>query len=58
MRDIDKKKTKLELMRVTTAKAELEFRIEERLDEISRIQDQIKIQDDKINEIQKLLDQQ
>ena len=55
MRDLDKKKTKLELMRITTARAELDYKIEERLDEISRLKEQIKIQDDKIAEIEKLL---
>lgn len=38
---------KLELMRVETARHELEFKIEERLDEIKRIQDHIKVQKEK-----------
>lgn len=55
MKELDKKKMKLELMRVTTARAELDYKVEERLDEISRLKDQIRIQDDKIAELEKLL---
>lgn len=38
---------KLELMRVETARHELEFKIEERLEEIKRIQEHIRIQKEK-----------
>jgi len=35
---------KLELLKVGAARAEIEFRIEERLEEINRIKDHIKVQ--------------
>lgn len=38
---------KLELMRVETARHELEFKIEERLDEITRIKEHIRAQKEK-----------
>lgn len=41
---LELKRKKLELMRVTTARHELEFKIEEKQDEIKRIQDHIKVQ--------------
>lgn len=42
---------KIELMRVQTARHELEFKIEERLDEINRIKDHIKVQKEKEDEL-------
>lgn len=51
MSPLEQKKTKLELSRVSLAKEEMEMRIAERMDEIARLQDQIKIQDEKINEL-------
>ena len=41
----EKKRIELELMRVSTAKAELEFKIEERLQEIDRLKEHIVIQE-------------
>lgn len=38
------KKTQVELMRVTTARMELEYKIEERKEEIKRMEDHIQIQ--------------
>ena len=44
---LDQKRKKLELMRVQTARHELEFRVEERLEDIKRLEEHIKIQVDK-----------
>ena len=41
---LDKKKKVLELKRVETARMELEFKIEERLEEIERLKQAIEIQ--------------
>lgn len=41
---LDLKRKRIELMRVETAKCELEFKIEERLEEIKRIKEHIEIQ--------------
>ena len=57
MKELDKKKFKLEILKVTTAKAELEYKIEERLEDIQRLKDQIIIQDARVAEIEKLLAQ-
>lgn len=55
--NLDKQRTRLELMRVTTARMELEFKIEERKEEIKRMEDHIKIQIDKELELnQKIKD--
>lgn len=51
MQQIEIKRMKLELLKVAAARAELEFRIEERLDEINRIKDHVKIQLDKEAEL-------
>lgn len=51
MTSLEKKKLDVELLRVTAAKAELELRIEERMDEIQRIQEHIKVSDLKIEEL-------
>lgn len=48
---LELKKLKVELLRVSAAKAELELRIEERLDEIERIKEHIKISEDKEQEL-------
>lgn len=47
MSALDLKRMKLEMLKVAAARAELEFRVEERLDEINRIQEHIKVQLDK-----------
>lgn len=55
--NLEIKRIKLELLRVTAAKAELEFKIEERLDEIRRLKEHILIQENKEKELnEKLLD--
>jgi hypothetical protein len=41
---LELKRMKLELIKVAAARHELEFRIEERLDEISRLQEHVNIQ--------------
>jgi chromosome segregation ATPase len=51
MDPLEVKRLKLELKRVDTAKEEMEFRIEERLAEISRLKDNIKIQEAKMAEL-------
>lgn len=52
---LDKKKRELELARVQLARREMEFRIEERMEEIKRLEENIKIQIDKEAEITALL---
>lgn len=52
MSPLELKRVKLELVKVAAARAELEFRVDERLDEINRIKDNIKIQLDKEAELQ------
>ncbi len=51
MTSLEIKRMKLELVKVAAARADLEFRIEERLDEINRIKENIKIQLDKEAEL-------
>jgi C4-dicarboxylate-specific signal transduction histidine kinase len=51
MQLLEIKRLKLELVKVAAARAELEFRVEERMDEINRIKDHIKIQIDKEEEL-------
>ncbi len=48
---LEKKKTQVELMRVTTARMELEYKIEERKEDIKRMEDHITIQIQKENEL-------
>jgi hypothetical protein len=55
MADLETKRSKLELMRVQTAKAELEFKIEERLEEIGRLKEAIIKQDARAEELKKIL---
>lgn len=43
MSTLEHKRKKLELLRVQTAKQELEFKIEERMEEIQRIKEHIEI---------------
>lgn len=47
------KRKKLELSRVRLARQELEFKIEERLDEVSRLKEHIVIQLEKEQELEK-----
>jgi hypothetical protein len=55
---LEQKKKKLELMKVVTARHELEIRIEERMDEVTRLQEHVEIQlkkeEDLKKEIEKL----
>ncbi len=51
MTGLELKRMKLELVKVAAARCELEFRIDERLDEINRLKDAIKIQTDKEAEL-------
>jgi hypothetical protein len=44
MTPIELKKLKVELMRVQAARAELELRIDERMEEIQRVKENIEIQ--------------
>ncbi len=52
-KEFEIKKLKLELLKVGTAKAELEFKIEERFEEIKRIKEHILIQEKRENELTK-----
>ena len=45
MTPLEKRRKEIELMRVQTAKHEILFRIEERLDEIERLKDHVKVQE-------------
>jgi hypothetical protein len=56
MSPLELKRMKLELIKVAAARNELEFRIEERLDEINRIKEHIKVQLDKEAELQGKID--
>ena len=49
------KKLSVELLRVSAAKAELELRVYERMDEIQRIEDSIKVSEAKEAELQEKL---
>jgi len=55
MQGLELKKMQVELLRVTAAKAELELRIEERLDEIERLKEHIKISAAKEQELKEKL---
>lgn len=52
---LEKMKVEVELMRVRAAKGEQELRIAERQDEISRLTEHVKIQDEKIKELEQKL---
>lgn len=53
---LELKKVKVELLRVSAAKAELELRIEERLDEVERIKEHIKTQEAKEIELKQKIE--
>lgn len=53
---LDLKRLKVELIRVNAAKAELELRVEERLDEIERIKEHIKISEAKEIELKEKIE--
>lgn len=44
MNPLELKKLKVELLRVSAAKGEMELRIDERMEEIARLEDHIKVQ--------------
>ena len=50
---LEKNKKQLELERVRLAKRELEFKIEEKLEEIERLKLHIKVQDEAILKLEK-----
>jgi len=52
MSPLELKRMKLELIKVAAARSELEFRCDERLDEIERLKEHIKVQLDKEAELQ------
>jgi chaperonin cofactor prefoldin len=52
MSPLDIKKIQVELKRVDAAKEEMELRVQERMEEIQRLEDNIKIQVTKIAELQ------
>ena len=57
MLPLELKRMKLELIKVAAARAEMEFRIEERLEDINRIRDNIKLQLDKEVELKAKIDE-
>ena len=56
MTPLELKRMKLELIKVAAARHELEFKVEERLDDINRIKDSIKIQEAKEAELKAKID--
>ena len=52
MIDLEKEKKKLELKRVRFARDEMDFRILERLSDIERLKENMKIQDERIAELE------
>ena len=56
MTPLEIKRMKLELIKVAAARHELEFRIEERLDEINRLKDHVKVQEAKEAELKEKID--
>jgi hypothetical protein len=48
---LEVKKMQVELMRVAAARAEMEFKIMERLEDIERLKEQIKLQEAKEQEL-------
>ena len=56
MKSLDHKRKQLELSRVKTARQELEFKIEESLDQIERLKEHIKIQIEKETSLTKELE--
>lgn len=56
MLPLELKRMKLELIKVAAARCEMEFRIEERLEDINRLKENIKIQVAKEVELQEKID--
>lgn len=55
MTELERKKKVLEMERVKLAQKELEFKIEEKMDEIQRLKDHILIQTERIKQIEEEL---
>ena len=55
MRDIEKKKLQVEMMKVQAAKADMEYKILERMEDIERIKENIKVQENREQELRELL---
>lgn len=49
---LEKMKLEVELMRVKASKAEMELKIAERMEEINRVKEHIKVQEDKIQDLE------
>ena len=56
MTALELKRMKLELVKVAAARHEIEFRIEERLDEIDRLKEHVKVQEAKEAELKGKID--
>lgn len=56
MSPLELKRMKLELVKVSAARHEIEFRIEERLDEINRLKEHVKVQEAKEAELKDKID--
>lgn len=52
---LETKKTEVELLRVSASKAELELRVQERLEEIDRLNEHIKVSEAKEQELKEKL---
>ena len=57
MNPLELKRKKVELLRVSAAKAELELRIHERMEEVERLQEHIKISEAKEVELAKEIEE-
>lgn len=55
MTDLEVKKTQAELLRVQAARAEMDYIIAQKQEEIDRLKGHMKIQDDKENELKQKL---
>jgi hypothetical protein len=53
---LEAKKLQVELMRVAAARAEMEFKIMERLEDIERLKEQIKLQEAKEQELKQKIE--
>ena len=56
MSPLELKRMKLELVKVAAARHEIEFRIEERLDEINRLKEHVKVQEAKEADLKEKID--
>ena len=55
MNNYEKKKMELEMMKVSCAKAEMEFKILEKLEQVKILEENILVQDQRINELKEKL---